>query len=168
MSGGEQSRFYLWRQKHTALWQFAVYAMMGCIASAIELGSFTLLNFLVFAPLREHSFSWWFINYAVEDGGLTAFLSYAVSYALGQTTSFFTQRKYTFKANNNMKKSAVMYIALIIVLFTFQLYMPTIVREPLTNAMGETIGDILSKLVIMFCTMLVQFPVNKWVIMKRN
>ena len=164
----EHTHFAVWKLNHAELWQFIKYAMIGTITSIIELGSFALLNFWVFTPFRGQEFSWWIIKYTAADGGLTAFLSYAVSYAVSQTFGFFAQRKTTFKANNNVKKSAAMYLALIIVLYSFQLYLPTQVRALLINVFSEALSDILTKLIVIFCTMLVQFPMSKWVIMKRR
>ena len=168
MPGKEQTRFALWRKNHKDLWQFIMYALVGCLVSAVELSSFAILNFWVFAGYRDKTFSWWLINYTLADGGLTAFLAYAGSFAIAQTCSFVVQRKATFKANNNAAKSAVMFIVLILLLYCFQLYLPTVIREPIAGAIGEALGDLVTKMIVMFCTMLIQFPLSKWVIMKRS
>lgn len=168
MPGKEQTRFTLWKNRHAAVWQFIMYAMVGCLVSAIELSTFAIFNFWVFTRYSDRTFSWWLINYTVADGGLTAFLSYAVSFAVAQTLSFIVQRKATFKANNNAAKSASMFVVMILLLYCFQLYLPTIIREPIVSALGETLGDIAAKIVVMFCTMLIQFPLSKFVIMRRT
>jgi len=145
-----------------------MFMLMSCITTVVDLGSFALFNFWVFVPYREQVFSWWLIDYSIENGGLTAFLAFASSFAVSQTFNFFLQRKTTFKANNNVARSAAMYAVMVILVYFLQLYLPTLIRAPIVAALGMTLGDLLVKLINMTVSMLIQFPANKWLIMRRT
>jgi putative flippase GtrA len=157
----------VWKGRHKTIWQFVVYLLVGLITTGVELTSFSLLNFLVFVSFRDQPFSWWIINYSIESGGLTAFLAFAGSFAIAQTFNFFLQRKATFKANNNVAKSAVMYAIMIILVYFLQIYLPTLIRARMVSVLGTTIGDIATLMINMSVSMLIQFPVSKWLIMRR-
>lgn len=167
MTGTKKERFKLWREQHEGAWQFIMYLLVGCLTTIVELGSFALLNFWLLVPFRDRTFSWWIIDYSVENGGLTAFLALAVSFAISQVFNFITQRKVTFKANNNVAKSAIIYAITVIGLYFLQLYLPTLVRAQVVAALGAVIGDLLIKVAAMTMTMMVQFLASKWFIMRR-
>ena len=160
--------FTAWKSKHETAWQFVMFVLMSCITTVVDLGSFALFNFVVFLPLRERSFIWWVIDYSIENGGQTAFFAFACSFALSQSFNFVLQRKTTFKANNNAAASAVMYAAMVVIVYFLQLYIPTLTRAPIASLLGATIGDLLVKMINMTVSMLIQFPVNKWLIMRRT
>jgi len=163
-----KTRFDLWKVDHQTLWQFIVFALVGGVTTVIELGSFTMLNFWILTPLRRRSFVWWLMDYSVENGGMTMFLAVVVSFAVSQTFNFFIQRKATFKANNNVLRSGVIYAVMVILVYFLQLYMPMLIREPFVKAFGEALGDILVKMIGMTSSMLIQFPISKWIIMRRS
>lgn len=167
MADKKQTRFYKWKQEHETLWQFIMFAMMGCFTTIVELGSFAVFNFWIFIPFRNREFSWWLIDYSVENGGMTAFLAIAISFAISQIFNFYMQRKTTFKANNNAVLSAIMYAIMIILVYFLQLYIPTLIRVPIVKVFGATFGDLLVKMISMTSSMLIQFPISKWVIMRR-
>jgi len=167
MSGNKKERFSRWKERHEALWQFIMFALVGCITSVVDLGSFALFNFWIFTPYRQQAFSWWLIDYSLENGGKTAFLAFACSNAISQTFNFFMQRKATFKATNNVAKSAVMYVIMVALVYVLQLYLPTLIRVPVVGLFGEVFGDILVKMSTMTLSFLITFPINKWVIMRK-
>jgi len=157
-----------WKARHQTAWQLILYLLLGCITTAVEMAFFTVFHFWVFVPFRDQPFSWWIIDYSVENGGMTAFLTFANSYAIAQVFNFFLQRKTTFKANNNIAKSAIMYAVMVIFIYFFQLYLPTLIRAPLVGVLGVTFGDLLAKTINMSSSTLIEFPLNKWVIMRRR
>ena len=164
----KHGQFEVFRTRHEAAWQFIKYMLIGLITTCVEMGSFVLLNFLVFVPFRNQHFSWWIIDYTIENGGLTAFLAFALSFAIAQTFNFFLQRKTTFKANNNVARSAVMYAVMIVLIYFLQLYLPTLIRARIVAVLGWTFGDIVTEMINMMVSMLIQFPLSKWVIMRRS
>ena len=162
-----QGHFDIWKQQHETVWQFIMFMLMSGITTLVDLESFALFNFLAFALIRDREFSFWLIDYSLENGGQTAFFALACSFTISQTFNFFLQRKTTFKAENSMAKSAAMYVVMVIVVYFLQLYLPTLIRAPIAGALGAALGDIVVKMINMTVSMLIQFFANKWLIMKR-
>jgi len=162
----QKSGFARWKERHAGLWQFVLFVLMSGVTTLVDLGTFALFNFWLLAPYRGRPFLWGPFQYSAESGGLTAFGAFAVSFAVSQTFNFFLQRKTTFKANNNAAASAAMYALMVIGVYFLQLYLPTLLRAPLTGLLGPTVGDLIMKLVNMAVSMLIQFPMNKYVIMR--
>ena len=161
-------RFAQWKEKHAGLWQFIMYMLMGLITTVVDFGTFALCNFLIFTGLRERVFSWWLIDYPTASGGLGAFLSFAISFAVSQIFNFFLQRKTTFKANNNPALSGVLYAVMVIGVYFLQLYVPTLIGGPICALFGAALGEIVLKCINMTSSMLIQYPINKFIIMRRN
>jgi putative flippase GtrA len=150
------------------VWQFIKYTLMSLITTVVDMGVFALLNYWVFAGVKQVAFRWWLFDYRVENGGLCAFLALVISFAASQTVNFFLQRKVTFGATNNKLYSAMMYAVMVVSVYFFTLWLPTLFIEPLYAAIGENWGGIITKMVCMTISFLIQFPMNKWVIMKKN
>lgn len=158
----------IWKKAHPGFWQFILFSLMSGFTTLVDLGSFALLNFWLLTPFSGQAFLWGPFQYSVESGGLTAFIAFAASFAISQTFNFFLQRKTTFKANNNVAASAAMYVFMILGIYVLQLYLPTLLRAPIVGLIGATAGDLAMKLVNMTVSMLIQFPVNKYVIMRKK
>jgi len=146
--------------------QFILFTMMSLITSLVELGSFALFNYVIFVPYENIALSWWLINYSVDNGGLTAFLAFSLSFVVSQTFNFFVQRKVTFKASNNLAISGLLYALMVLILFALQLWIPTIIRVPLANRIGEPWADFVIKNGNMMLSFLIQFPVIKFIIVR--
>lgn len=161
-----KSGFSRWKAGHTGLWQFIMFMLMSGITTLVDLGIFSLFNFWLLAPYRDQAFLWGPFQYSVTSGGLTAFGAFAVSFAVSQTFNFFLQRKTTFRANNKVAASAAMYVVMVIGVYFLQLYLPTLLRASMVALIGAAAGDIAMKLMNMTISMLIQFPMNKYVIMR--
>lgn len=148
--------------------QFIVFFLLSIVTTVVDLGTFSLFNYLIFTGLKTIPFQWWLFDYSVINGGLCAFLSFSISFALSQTFNFFIQRKITFGANNNVLYSGIMYAVMVLLVFFFQLWVPTLVREPIVNLVGANWGDFIIKNFNMTISFLIQFPMNKWVIMRQR
>lgn len=162
------NKFYDWKVKHATLWQFMMFNLMSGITTVVDFSTFALFNYWAFTSLRSQAFSWWIINYSIEDGGLCAFLAFALSFAISQTFNFFLQRKTTFKANNNVLYSAVMYAVMVIGVYFFQVWVPSLIQAGIASVLGTTLGAMVVKMINMTVSMLIQFPMNKWVIMRNS
>ncbi len=149
-------------------WQFILFLLMSLVTTVVDLGTFALLNYVVFVSLKTQPFQWFLFDYSVLNGGLCAFLSFAISFMISQTFNFFIQRKVTFGANNRVVYSAIMYAIMVIGVFFFQLWIPTLVRDSLASLVGENWADFIIKNVNMTVSFLIQFPMNKWVIMRHK
>ncbi len=155
-------------KKNQTLWEFIKFTLMSGVTTIVDMGVFALLNYWLFAGYKTVGFSWWLFNYRVENGGLTAFLSLLISFAVSQTVNFILQRKVTFGATNNKLYSASMYALMVIAVYFFTLWLPTLFIEPLYAAIGANWGGIITKMVCMTISFIIQFPMNKWVIMKKK
>jgi putative flippase GtrA len=160
------NQFQEWKAKHLTLWQFVMFTLMSSITTVVDFGSFALFNYWVFTSLKEQPFTWWVINYSIEDGGLGAFLAFGLSFAISQTFNFFLQRRTTFKANNNVLYSGIMYAVMVIGVYFFQLWVPSVILAGIAAVIGSTMGAAVVKFINMTISMLIQFPMNKWVIMR--
>ncbi len=149
-------------------WQFILFFLMSLVTTVVDLGTFSLLNYVVFVSLKTQAFQWFLFDYSILNGGLCAFLSFAISFMISQTFNFFIQRKVTFGANNRVAYSAIMYAIMVIGVFFFQLWIPTLVRDPLVSMVGENWADFIIKNMNMTVSFLIQFPMNKWVIMRHK
>ena len=144
--------------------QFIVFTLMSMLTTLVDLGSFALFNYLIFTSLAGINFNWWLFDYSVANGGLTAFLSFALSFIISQTVNFFLQRKVTFQAANNLLLSGLLYALMVICVFFLQLRVPTLIRAPLGNAIGDGWADLIVKNANMTISFLIQFPLIKYVI----
>ncbi len=152
--------------KKKTLWQFILFTLFSMVTTVVDFGTFSLFNYWIFTKLKDVSIQFWLFDYSIVNGGLCALLSFALSFIISQTFNFFIQRKATFKATNNVLKSAIMYAIMVLVVFFISLWLPTLIREPIVNLVGETWGDIIVKNINMTMSFAIQFPMNKWVIMR--
>jgi len=146
--------------------QFILFTLLSMVTTLVDLGTFSLFNFLIFIPYRTVAFQWWLLDYSVINGGLTAFLSFALSFAISQTFNFFIQRKVTFQASNNLALSGLFYAAMVLVVFFLQLWIPTLIRQTFVDWIGASWADFVIKNMNMTLSFLIQFPVNKYIIMR--
>jgi len=154
-------------EKHQTLWEYIKFTAMSVVTTIVDLGVFALLNYWLLAAYKQIAFSWWLFDYRVENGGLTAFLSLLISFTISQTVNFFLQRKVTFGATNNKVYSAIMYTIMVVAVYFLTLWLPTLFIEPLYAAIGENWGGIITKMICMTVSFVIQFPMNKWVIMRK-
>jgi len=82
--------------------------------------------------------------------------------------NFFLQRKTTFKANNNALYSGIMYAVMVIGVYFLQLWIPSLILAGIAAVIGANLGAMVVKFINMTISMLIQFPMNKWVIMRNN
>lgn len=156
------------RTKNKGFWQFIKFTAFSLITTVVELTAFSLFNYLIFTYLSNTEFKFWLFNYSVENGGMCAFLSFTLSFIIAQIFNFIIQRKVTFHATNHILHSALMYANMILIIFFLQLWIPTLIRIPLTNLVGSQWADMIAKNMMMTMAFIIQFPMNKWVIMKEN
>lgn len=161
-----RERISSFRAKHATLWQAASFWLLGSIASVVDIGVFALCNYLIFARLADVDAVWWLFDYSVQNGGLAALISFAVSFALSQTVNFFVQRRLTFAATNNMALSGILFAITVLAVYVFVMWLPTVIAAPIYLALGASWGALAVKLICQFASFLIQFPINKWVIMR--
>lgn len=156
--------------EHEAIWQFVKFTIISSIAGITEITSYTLLNSVILKSMNTEPFHWWIFNYnGGVGGGLGTMISFLISTTLAQIVSFVTNRKKTFNANNNIVFSAIMYTLMVIVIICLQTYtgplMVIAIDKWLNNA---AISGTLGKLIWMFLSFVIIFPMNKFVIMRKK
>lgn len=156
----------LTKVRHKTWFQFILFTAMSLITTLIDLGTFALLNYWLLTSYRNHPFVYGPFNYTPINGGLTAFLAFAISFIVSQTTNFFLQRKVTFGASNNIFLSGLLYIAMVVTVLFVQLYVPTLIHQPLANITGDAWADFIIKNLNMTISFLIQFPISKYIIMR--
>lgn len=156
--------------EHEAIWQFIKFSIISSIAAVTEITSYTLLNSLILKSMNSEPFHWWIFHYdGGVGGGLGTMVSFLVSTTLAQIVSFVTNRKKTFDADNNIVFSAIMYTLMVVVIICLQTYtgplMVIAIDKWLNNpALSGTLG----KLIWMFLSFVIIFPMNKFVIMRKK
>lgn len=153
------------RRKHS-WWPILIYFQMGFLAVMLELASFALARFLLFARLDEIPFDWWILRYDPEDGGLGAFLSFLLSYVLSSALSFFLQRTRTFRATTSALWSGIGYALMMTACFLFDLWFPPYIIGFFQTWLGEVAGSMATRLAVGCAVALIQLPINKFVLMR--
>lgn len=154
-------------QKKT-LWQFIKFTLFSMVTTVVDLGTFALLNYLIFTRYADVPFAWWLLDYNLEDGGLCAFLSFALSFVVSQTFNFFLQRKVTFGASGHLLRSGILYTIMVLAVFALGVWVPTLIRAPIALFVGVGWADFIVKNINMTQSFAIQFPMNKWVIMREQ
>lgn len=142
---------------------------LGAYATIADYVIFTILNYFVLVSFRIKSFHFGPFNYEVTDGGLCTFLSMAISYIVGQVINYFVQRKFAFNANEfTNPRRFVQYIISTLIVYMIILYIPGLIGAPINRMFGFAIGSLISKSIATFVGFLIQYPINKYLIFKKN
>ncbi|MBU1094337.1 MAG: GtrA family protein [Firmicutes bacterium] len=149
------------------IWEFIKYTSVSLLTSLVEISVFALFNYWIFSSLSQIEIQIWLLDYSLANGGLCSFLAFSLSFIIAQIFNFIVQRKATFKANNRVLSSAIMYGIMILIIFLLQLWIPTLIHVPISNLVGNDWADLIIKNMMMFLAFIIQYPMNKWVIMKK-
>ncbi len=155
-------------KKHQTLEQIIKFLLVGCLTGILDLIIYSLCYYIFFKHLRNVNFNFWIIRYSINQGGKCAFLSFALSFSISQIFNFFMQRKATFKANNNPITSGILYALMILGTYFFCLWFPTVISLFIYSKVGVNIGAIIVKLLCQTACTIIQFPLNKFIIMKQK
>jgi putative flippase GtrA len=154
------------KAKNQTLGEALMFYFLSIFTSLVDYGTFALCNYLLFAGLAQREFHWWVLDYGPSNGGLCAFLSMLVSYVVAQIFAYWIQRSRNFKATNDLGRSAARYAVMIVFIFFFTLWLPTVIGGPLYQALGPEWGATVVKLLSQFTSAVLQFPINKFWVMK--
>jgi len=163
---GTQNFLERFKAKTGAWGQMLLFWLMGSVATVVDLAVFSLGNYVLFTGLKNIPVHWWLLDYSVSNGGLCALLSFGISFAVSQTVNFFVQRKTTFSASGNVLLSGILYAAVVLGTYVLVLWLPTVISEPVCSVLGQTLGAVAVKLLCQFASFLVQFPLNKFLVMR--
>ena len=156
------------KEKHLTLWQFIVFNLLSLCATLTDLSVYSILDYWLLVPWKNISVSWWLLNYTPAAGGLAALVATATAYLCAQVVNFFVQRKGTFQADNNVAASGVMYFGMIVFIWFFQIWFSAILLGWFLPVFGQYWGGLLMRMANGCVSLLIQFPLNKFVIMRRR
>lgn len=158
------------KKEHEAIFQLILFTLLSCVAAAVEVTTFMLINNVFLKSLNSEPFKWFIFNYdGGVAGGLGTMVAFLASTTLAQIVSFVLNRKKTFNANNNVVFSAIMYVIMVVVIISTQTYFGPIWVTYLDSLIGNSgISSLLGKFSWMFLTFLIIFPMNKYVIMRND
>ncbi|NLO64705.1 MAG: hypothetical protein GX095_05665 [Clostridiales bacterium] len=157
-------------KKNPTAWEFAKYTIFSVLAGWIELSVFSLLNYVLPNNGINKPLNWFVFVYPTEAGGLGAFIAFVVSSVIGQALKFITNFKKTFKSTNNIVLSAVGFaIMAVIIVVGLNMYVGGLLNNALCKviANADAVG-FLAKLIVQMSGFFVIYPINKFVLMRRD
>jgi putative flippase GtrA len=102
-------------------------------------------------------------------GGLGSMISFFISTTLAQIVAFITNRKKTFYANNNIVFSAIVYTLMMATFICLQTWSGPILQQKFDAVIhDQNVSLLLAKLLWMFMSFLIYFPMNKYIIMRKK
>lgn len=152
------------------IWQLIKFSLMSMISGGIEIVTYILLNSVILISLNQEPFSWWIFSYeGGSAGGLGTMYAFFISTLLAQIVAFIANRKKTFKSNNNVVYSAIMYAIMVITIVCVQTYFGPILVVKINSIINNPdLSGIIGKLIWMFFTFCTIFPMSKYVIMRKK
>ena len=88
------------------------------------------------------------------------------SKCIAEIISFTINRKKTFKANNNVVFSAIMYVITVVALIIFTTWLAGVLGDAMGPAIGADAGNTISKMLSSVISFVVIFLMDKFVIMR--
>ena len=164
------SKIKKYLEEHESIKQFVMFLLISCVAAVVEISSYLIINNIVLKSLNSDPFHWWIFNYdGGTTGGLGTMVAFLISTFLAQVISFIANRKKTFKANNNVVFSAIMYATMVIIIVGLQTYSGPIIVNKLNDLLNNPDLSILfGKWLCMFLAFFIIYPMSKYVIMRNN
>ncbi len=168
----QATRFVQWavrfKREHLTLWQLLLFNLLSLCATLTDLAVFSLLDYWLLTPWKTISVKWWLIDYTPASGGLAALIATACAYLCAQAVNFFVQRKGTFQANNNAAASGALYFVMIVFIWFFQIWFSAVLLGWFLPLLGQYWGGLSMRLVNSLVSLIIQFPLNKYVIMRKR
>lgn len=113
-----------------SLRQIILFALFSSIAAIAQLASRAVIDLLL-ADMQDVVEIWPFGRQAMGS-----FIAFLVSNIIAKVISYITNRKTTFKANNNKVRSAIIYFIMVVLLIIIE----TIIGTPLQNGLYNLFG----------------------------
>lgn len=156
--------------RHGHIWQVVKFTLISLIAFIAEFASMYALQYGLEGVLGNREFHWFIFHYAAgREGafGTAGFIAMLVSKCIAEIISFTINRKKTFKANNNVVFSAIMYVLTVIALILFTTWLAGVLGDAIGPAIGADAGNTISKMLGSLISWVVIFLMDKFVIMRR-
>lgn len=157
-----------WKEKHPDLYEFILFNVMSNVATIVNFVVLALATNFIFKSLANQALHWFIFDYAIENGGLAGFLGFLMAYVCAQIVNFIVQRKVVFGANCNIAKVLPWYILTVVVAGIISIWLPPYVIRWITPYVGATVATYVANVVNILIQVLINYPMMKFVIMKKE
>lgn len=160
-----------WKKHHQNLYEFLLFNIMSNVATITNFLMLAVGTRLFFRKLAAIPFHWLIFDYPVKesgDGGLCGFLSFLLAYICAQTVNFFVQRKVVFGADGEIQKTLHWYILTVTVAGIISIWLPPHVIDAAEMYLGGTAAMYFANVVNILVQVAVNYPMMKFVVMKKE
>lgn len=152
-------------ENHPELWKFIKFNITVIITSALDIISYLILLYFVFAPLNaEH----------LPDNAILSLLgikykgylfSYLISTSIGYIAAYLINRKITFHSDINPVYSSVLYFVLSVFNILVSSWIGGIFGSVITaKGLANPVTEIISKFIIINIPTIWTYPVERYII----
>lgn len=155
--------------RHGNIWQIVKFTLISLIAFLAEFATMYALQYGLEGVCGDEHFKWFIFDYAAgREGafGTAGFIAMLGSKCIAEIISFTINRKKTFKANNNVVFSVIMYVITVIALILFTTWLAGVLGDAMGPAIGADAGNTISKMLSSIISFVVIFLMDKFVIMR--
>lgn len=159
------------------LWTFIKFSIAGVAATLVEMGVHLVLDSYAFKSMNNQPFhafkigSSFVFDYPGNGiSGKGTMIAFIISTIVGYAIAYVLNRKVTFKANNNVVKSTIIYILMVAFIVCFQSWGGPLCKE-MINGWGiqnDFILGLLPKTIMCIICTLISYPLNRFVIQKKE
>ena len=157
-----------WKDKHPDLYEFILFNIMSNVATITNFVILAIATNFIFKGLSTQPFQWFIFDYSLENGGLCGFLGFLTAYIAAQIVNFIVQRKVVFGATCDILKVLPWYIATVVVAGILSIWLPPYVISYVTPYIGSTAATYVANIVNIVLQVVINYPMMKFVIMKKN
>lgn len=156
-----------WINKHPQLWEFIKFNVLSNVATITNFVVLWISTGILFSSFKNIDFKWLIFDYQVENGGLAGFLGFLLAYICAQIVNYVVQRKYVFKANNEISKTMGWYILTIVFAGILSIVLPPYTTN-LFLKLGFNLGlsQTFANIINIAVQVIINYPMLKFVIMK--
>ena len=152
-------------KKHPELWKFIKFNITVIITSALDIISYLILLYFVFAPLNAEP---------LPDNAILSLLgikykgylfSYLISTSIGYIAAYLINRKITFHSDINPVYSSVLYFALSVFNILVSSWIGGIFGSVITaKGLENPVIEIISKFIIINIPTIWTYPIERYII----
>jgi len=156
-----------WKEKHPDLYEFILFNIMSNVATITNFSVLWIGNTWLFQQFAGQNFSWLIFDYSSASGGLGGFLAFLTAYICAQIVNFIVQRKVVFNATVNIIKVLPWYVLTVTVAGIISIWLPAYIIEliyPYAKGFSATLANVVN----IFLQVLINYPMLKFVIMRKE
>lgn len=150
--------------RHTELYKFIKFSVMGGLATIIELVVYYLLQGYAFRSINTSPVQIWIFSYEGR-GYMWAFL---ISTTIGYAIAFVLNRKLTFQADANPAISILLYIIMVLFTIAATTWLGTAIMSWSVANGYQRAGEIIAKPIVASLAVLWTYPLNRFVIHRKK